>query len=124
MISLTTPVAVPNITRIQVVAFQADEEANEGVVTVELRSPAGSNRVYRRMKLAVRNGKSEGLALNASPTGYQDLVSDIVVDTPTGFDTVLAAYVGAANKAARLRAVETALISLGVLGSGLGGTVS
>ncbi len=122
MIALTTPVAIPNITRIELLGVSFVDDASIAVVRIAVRSAPAGNRV-REIELTVRNGVSLGLAVNATPRHWNDSVETGPVTTPTGYDTLEAAYSGG-TKPARKRAVESALLTLGVIGASLAGTVS
>lgn len=122
-ITLTTPIAVPNITRIKVADVLLFDSANVAKINVEaLSTPANGRR--KSFQLEVANGKSQSIAKNVASTQFDD---DVVysgrIDTATGYDQVEAAYRSGANKAAAYRAVETALLALGVIDATLTGTV-
>ena len=134
MITLTTPVPIPNLTRSRVIAVILDDP--QSTASVQVTIGAGGGRNLPTVSLAIRNTQlvggvpvagttSDGLAVNGAPTSLVgDLLERVAVTTPTGYDTIEAAYRSGGNKNAAFRAVEQALLTLGIFGSGLGGSVS
>lgn len=116
MLTLTTPITCPNITKARVRRLETDEDNAEVRVMVELTGP--SNRFYGNVDLAVRNGMSDRVRANPAPLRFDDLVlvDRLAVSTATGY-TDLSTLSGA-NPSARNRAAETALVSAGVLPAG------
>lgn len=118
-IVLTTPVAVPNVQRI-VLVQPPRIHAGLAVCELEIRSGGGTPRV-RKVFLSIRaggtNGRSDRLMVNATPLAFDDdiLLSPSAIDVTGADDAVEAAYRTGANKAAALRAVETYLLSSGIV---------
>jgi hypothetical protein len=114
MLTLTTPVAVPNIQKIHVDAVQLDVNANLGLVTCTVQG--GGGLVYRVITLGIRDGQSDGIRAKASPVGFTDIVEVFSVATPTGFTDLVTAYTGGIT--ARNKAAEAALLATGCLPAG------
>jgi hypothetical protein len=116
MITLTDPIVVPNLTRIRAVRWQPDDAAAAGVVTLEVRSPPATNRLYGTFDLVVANAPVAGkrLVINGLTSRYDDLVrTEGTFVVTSGFDQIETAYRSAANRAAAFRAVESKLLELG-----------
>lgn len=122
-ISLTTPIVIPNATRVKVTDLSIEDSLSRAVITVAVLSSPATGRV-RRFSLTVRNGASASLAKNATADDWSNEFALGAVDTPTGYDEVEAAYRTGANKAAGFRAVETKLLAIGVLSADFAGTVA
>lgn len=125
-IVLTSAISVPNIQR---VALVRPPRLYDGIAICdfEARSGGATPRI-KRIEVNVRNGAADGrcdvLRIKAAPASFDD---DIEVapssrEVTGAADAVEAAYRGGANKAAALRAVETYLLSAGIVT--LAGTVS
>lgn len=127
MLTLTTPIAVPNVTRIQVLAVDFDEDAEVAFVTIEARSPPATGLQYAKVRLRVANAPamSHRLARNAEPTDYTNALV-LVSQAPiaNGYTALAAAWFGAANKAARRSAAETQGLASGWIDASLAGTVA
>lgn len=129
MITLTTPIAVPNITRVRVTEVALFDASSTARIKLQVLSPGGTPRA-KDFEILVTNGAtaddtSSTLAINATTSAFDgDVVPGGRLRVVNGYDQVEAAYRAAANKAAAFRAVETLLLSLNLLPSQLGGTVS
>lgn len=119
MLTLTTPITVPNLTRLRVRRVEFDEDTSVAYVHVEAVGPGGAPPVYpgSPFVLEIRNGNSIGLRATASPASFTDRVQQFTIATPTGFTALVAAYVGA-TVAARNRGAETAGVAAGWLPGG------
>jgi len=115
MLTLTTPVSVPNIQKVHVDAVQLDGNTNIGLVTCTVQG--GGGLVYGVFQLTVKNGTSQGLRASVSPLGYMDRIELFAVSTATGFTDLDTAYAGA-NANAKNRNAETALLAAGLLPAG------
>jgi len=124
--TLTTPIAVPNVTRWRVLAPPVlSDDGTQAVVRVRFDSPPASGRRLGPFEILARNtGTSVGLALAAAPEKFDDMVTSVYLTVPNAADTIEAAYRGAGTKAAALRAVEAALLSTGLVAAALTGAVS
>lgn len=124
MITLTTPVPQPNVTRVRAISVVLNDAGSFGYVTLQLLSPPAGGRSLERV-VQITNGPCDRLIVNATPKAWDDTVTvdQTQVIVANGFDQLEAAYNGA-SRAARFRAVETALISMGVISSALSGAVS
>jgi len=129
MITLTTPITVPNITRIRVTEVALYDGQATARIKLQILSPGGTPRT-KDFEILVTNGvnaadTSSSIAANPTTSAFDgDVVQGPRVQVATGYDQVEAAYRGGANKAASFRAVETLLLSLGLIPAALGGTVS
>lgn len=124
-ISLTAAIPVPNITRI-VLARPPRFFDGAAVLDLEVRSSPANSRV-KPVQLIVRNGGADGasdvIKANPTPTGFDSdvIVQGSALEVGGLADTVETAYRSGANKAAALRAVESALLAANVVQ--LAGTV-
>ncbi len=117
MITLTTPINIPNINRIRVKTVAIDTDASTAFVVAQAQQIGGN--VYGAYQLQIVNGSCIGLRANVAPTGPTDALQGFTASAPTGFTDVVAAYTnGAGNLAAKNSAVETVLIAAGLLPAG------
>lgn len=125
-IVLTTAINVPNIQRIVLIRPPRlfDDLA---VCDLVIRSGGATPR-ERAVTVSVRNGatagRSDRLIANATPLAFDDDIRLVPSghEVVGGADSVEAAYRTGANKAAALRAVESFLLSSGIVQ--FAGTVS
>lgn len=124
MITLTTPVPQPNVTRARAISVVLNDAGSYGYVTLQLLSPPAGGRSLERV-LQITNGPCDRLIINPAPKAWDDTVTvdQTQISVANGFDQLEAAYNGA-SRAARFRAVEAVLISMGVIAPALGGAVS
>lgn len=128
-ITLTTPIAIPQGTRL-VVGFPVIDESNSGMrVPVSLFTPVASNREVAKTILSLADGTSDMVARQASPTpglNMDDPTVYFVVTqraTPTAFTDAMAALRAANNApAARRLALEAHLLAAGHIDASLTGT--
>jgi hypothetical protein len=113
MLTLTSAITVPNITRCKVKRLTIDDDSQTVFVTVDVM--AAGARVYGTYQCAVRNGSCQGLKEKSAPAGYNDIVEEVTVTDATGY-TDLATLTGTAP--ARYKAAETALEAAGLLPDG------
>lgn len=111
MLTLTSPVAVPNINRMEVVAVEPRGKINTVYVYVEVIGVGaatpnypGGNFVWQ---LAITNGVCQGIRAKSSPTSYGDRVEMFTATIATGFTDCVAQYRSGANDAAGRKNVET-----------------
>lgn len=117
MLSLTTPIAIPNLQKIHVDAVQLDGNANVATVTCSVQGAGGI--IYNVVNLQIRDagvGLSQGLRATVAPVGYTDRVEVFTVSSPTAFTDLVTAYTGAI--VARNKAAESALLAAGLLPAG------
>lgn len=131
MITLTAAISIPNVTRVEVLSVDFDEDNSVATVRIVARSPPGPNLVSPVVNIAVQNGAatavtaSQKVARAAAPAGLEfALVVVPQVNIPNGFANLLAAWFGAANKAARRRAAETQGLADGWIDASLAGAVA
>lgn len=113
MLTLTSAITVPNITRFRVKNIASDDDSQS--VTVTIDAMAAGARVYGTYKVIVKNGASQGLREQVSPGGYNDIVEVYTGNYATGY-TDLATLTG--TPAARYKAAESALLAAGLLPAG------
>lgn len=114
MLTLTTPIAVPNVQKIHVDAVQLDGNAN--VATVVCSVQGGGGLIYAIYTLQVRDGQSLGIRATVAPLGYLDRLEVFSATTPTGFSDLVTASTG--GIVARLKGAESALLAAGLLPAG------
>jgi hypothetical protein len=115
MLTLTTPITVPNIQKIHVDAVSLDGNANVASVTCSVQGTGGI--IYSVVQLQIRDGLSSGIRATVSPLGYLDRVEVFTTTTATGFTDLVTAYTG--NITTRNKAVESALLAAGLLPPGV-----
>ena len=114
MINLTANITFPNVNRWQVLAF----DIGSGRVTLRFWAPANTSPsppwVDVSFVLSDVADRSGGVALNPAPQSWSDKIIAVGL-TPSGqggvgaansFTNAIAAYRGAANASAGLRAIE------------------
>ncbi len=128
MITLTTAFPVPNGTRLLITSVSPDDDNDILRVMVTLRSPAGSSHKYSDVVLNIRNGLcdrvSRGVMGADQGTQAALLYERDALTVASGFTNALAAWKAPASRALRLQALETHLLSTGVIHANLTGTVS
>lgn len=117
MLSLTTPIAIPNLQKIHVDAVSLDGNALVGTVTCSVQGAGGL--IYSVVALQIRDagvGLSQGLRATVAPLGFTDRVEVFSVSSPTAFTDLVAAYTGAI--VTRNKAAESMLLAAGLLPPG------
>jgi len=129
MITLTTPVAIPQGTRLLIGFPQIDESNSYMVVPVALLTPAASNREVCRANIQLADGVSQMVARQASPPvglALDNPDNYFVITTratPTAFTDAMAVLRAANNTpAARRLALEAHMLSAGHIDATLTGT--
>jgi len=122
MITLTSAIAIPNLTRVRLRQPLFDDINSVLTAQIEVGTAAGGGKIYATLMLEVRNGgNSNGMRAKASPTSFADFVEGFTLGAPlaTGFDDALTAFAGGgAGLAAKLRALETWAQGVGLLPAG------
>jgi|GEM_PF-7083277 len=132
-IALTTPIAVPNVSKVHVTQCDTDDVNQVAVVRVNVMGAGG--RVYGEYIVYVANGDagnppdlskaSTGLGINGASQSYSDAFQPVKsINIVGGYDRVAAIMDGAGNRAAKMRALETLGLADGWLAAGLAGAVS
>ncbi len=127
-LTLTTPYALPNGTRLIVASARPDDDNQILNVTIEMRSAPGTDVVVSQKSLAIRNGLSDRVRRNSAPVAgtlitEAMLFDQAAVSTPTGYTDAMNAIRAAANTpAARKAALETAGLAAGWIDASLTGT--
>jgi hypothetical protein len=117
MLTLTTPVSVPNIQKVHVDAVLLDGLNNVATVTCSVQGSGGI--VYSVVNLQIRDasvGLSQGIRATVAPLGYADRVEVFSTSSATAFTDLVTAYTGAI--VARNKAAESALLAAGLLPAG------
>lgn len=113
-LTLTTPIAIPNLRFVRTDrVLDVDEDAARMKVRLSVQGTGG--RVYASPILEIANGQAQGIRATATPTGFGDVVEVFTTTTgvATAFDDVLAAY-----KANGRTGLLTALLALGLVPAG------
>jgi hypothetical protein len=127
MLTLTTPIQIPNATKIKCEAPHFDDEAV--YFECRLRVQCAGNVEYKSpfaggFKLIVRNGLCEGVEHNGAASTVDGIVQRKELVLPTGYTDLVAAYHASGNNnAVKLRNVETwaasvLLLPPGTVGAG------
>lgn len=122
MIQLTRTIPIPNINRLKVTRVDIDDEASTAIVTVEVLTVGAL--IAGTHSLTIRNGLNEQgegtstLIANPAPVRVGMMVLLSSADIALAYDNLFTAWKGGANKAARLKAVETQGITDGWLPAG------
>lgn len=128
MITLTTPISIPNVTRWRIsplAGLSIDEDQNVMVAILQFLTGA-SQLVAAQIAVRVTNGGCDKVIRNSSPTAGQS-VSDVAVLTtpiqlPSGFDNAVNAWrLGGATSALRRQALEAHFLTAGIVDSSLTG---
>ena len=114
MLTLTTPVSIPNLQKIHVDAVQLDGNANVATVTCSVQGSGGV--IYGVVQIQIHDGTSQGLRATVSPLGFLDRMEVFTAATPTGFTDLVTASTGGIS--ARNKAVESYLVTAGLLPPG------
>ena len=124
MKTLTTPVVVQNLTKIQVDKFanHLDDSPPYALVTAHVQSNDGT--VYWAGVLQVFDAQnSDVITVNANPVGFGDKIIGGRSQLTNAYSALVAADVAATgNRRAHLNAIEAACMTTGVFGEGLVGT--
>lgn len=121
MLNFTTPVNVENIQKSKLKRPLVDDDSKTLFVNCEVLGTGnvvynGKGATDGAYLLIVRNGVSKGIQVNPTPTGYLDKIEGVDVESPTAYDTAVAAYHGGGvSEGAKLKALETELKTLGIL---------
>lgn len=132
MITLTTPVPIPNCTRVEVTDVTFDEDNDIAAIRLKARTAPAANLASQVTVIQVKDGNgtaakmSEKVARAATPAGLEDvLVMVPAVNIVNGYTNLKNAWYGAANtKGARRNAAETQGLAAGWIDSSLVGTVA
>ncbi len=117
MLTLTTPIAVPNVTKVHVDSVALDSNTNTGTVVCSAQC-AGAIPYGGPVVLTVKDGQSQGLRVTASPLGILDRLEVFTTTTATGFTDLVTAYSAGGGVGAKNKAAESALLAAGLLPAG------
>lgn len=127
-ITLTTPLPVPNVTRWFVSSVRADDDNAVMTIQIDFRSAPATNQLLTRASLQIFNlitgGSSNKISRQIPIVGgnSSDVLTVSQISLPTGYDDAVAAWRGGNTPAARKSALETYLLSSGIVDSTLTGT--
>jgi hypothetical protein len=127
-LTLTTPYALPNGTRLIVASARPDDDNQVLNMTIEMRSAPGTDIVVSTKSIAVRNGLSDRVKRNSAPVAGTMITEAMLfesqaVSTPTGYTDAMNAIRAAANTpTARRAALEAAGLTAGWIDASLTGT--
>lgn len=114
MLTLTTPVTIPNLQKLHVVSVLLDGDNLLAAVVVVVQGTG--NITYGTYQLTVKDDVSSGLRAAVSPLGYNDRVEVFTTPSVGAFTALVTAYTGAIG--ARNKAAESALLAAGLLPAG------
>ena len=118
MLTLTTPITVPNVTKVHVDSVALDSNTNTATVVCSVQC-AGVIPYGGPVTLTIRDGAGQALGLRATvtPLGVLDRLEVFTHATAaTAFTDLVTAYTGAI--VARNKAAESALLAAGLLPPG------
>ena len=126
MLNLTTPVSLPNGTRLIISRVDIDDESSVVNVTFQMRSPLATDMLVSQKVIQVKNGLSDRLVRGGLPVGSSYDAAMIAIpgvqSTATGFTDAVNAWRAQATANARKVALETLGLSAGWIDSTLAGT--
>lgn len=118
--NLTTPVTIPNGTRLIFGPFSFDDDNGVLTVPVQLRTAPSADALICQTTMVIRDGESTKIARQASPAvglGVEDIQRHLIITTrttPTGYTDAFTAMRAATNtKGARRTALEAHMLSVG-----------
>jgi len=117
MLTLTTPIVIPNVTKVHVDSVALDSNTNTGTVVCSVQC-AGVIPYGGPVILTVVDGTSQGLRAKATPLGVLDRLEVFALNTPTGFTDLVTAYSSGGGVGVKNKAAETALLAAGLLPPG------
>lgn len=123
MITFTTPVQVPNATRVKVTTVLLYDEQSYARLDVQVLSPGQTPHALRFELLATDAGSCTGLRRAGTPNKFSDIIETFVLTVPNAYSQIETAYRGGGNKANAYKAVEQKLLDLGIIDATLAGTV-
>ena len=123
MKTLTAPIVVQNLTKLQVDKFtnHLDESPPFALITAHVQSNDGT--VYWSGTLQVFDARnSDVIAVNASPVDFGDKIVGGKSQLTNAYTALVAADAAATgSRRAHLNAIEAACMTVGVFGAGLVG---
>lgn len=126
MLSLTTPVTLPNGTRLIISSVSVDDDNAVMGIVIQMRSPPATDLLVAQQLVQVRNGLSDRLSRGAMLPGsqYGDalVIARSVVSTASGYTDAINAWRAQATANARKVALETLGLTAGWIDANLAGT--
>lgn len=122
MKTLTNPIKVPNIVKWSVTRCELHEDDSPpwARILVQLQGSGGSTYGTREI-IAYDNLPCTYIFANPTPSGYFDLVVMGSQTFSSAFTTISAAATGPGTRSSQLLAVESALLSIGLVDATLAG---
>jgi hypothetical protein len=123
MKTLTTPMAMPNLTKWKVLKCRdnKDDDVPSCEITIQVQGAGGV--VYCTPTLLAFDAQnSTVLQANPSPLGYGDKIISGQAQLTGAYTAIAAANGGAGNRNAQLLAVEAACLATGLVAVSLTGT--
>lgn len=120
MLTLTTPITVPNVTKIHVDSVALDSNTNTGIVVCSVQC-AGVIPYGGPLILTVRDGagNAQGIRATVTPLGVLDRLEVFAHATAaTAFTDLVAAYSAGGGVGVKNKAAESALLAAGLLPPG------
>lgn len=127
MLTLTTTIVLPNVTRADVLDQEDRRDARidpRFVLCVEYKTAAAANRSLGTFCIVARDsGNSTRVHKNPTPAGYGDVVLIGLAEVPGACTALAAAYDGAAgNRQAKREAAYAAAVAHGLVSADLAAT--
>ncbi len=117
MLTLTTPVTIPNITKLRVNSPVFDDD--NSLLTVRVDVQIAGALVVKSLACVIGNGSAQGVRANPSPLNVDDRVQVFTQSQPTGYTDAVAAYNAAGGGvSAKCKAIETYMLGVGLLPAG------
>ena len=117
MLTLTTPIVIPNVTKIHVDSVSLDSNLNLGTVVCSVQC-AGVIPYGGALAISVRDGVSQGIRATVTPLGVLDRLEVFTTATATGFTDLVAAYSAGGGVNVKNKAAESMLLAAGLLPPG------
>jgi hypothetical protein len=118
MITLTTPIVIPNVNRIRVTEVLFFDRSESARVYLSFLAAGGRS---LDTHVNVTNAGAMCLDANAAAVGFDDFLSRELREMTGAYDAIEAAYRSGATRAAAKRNVAQKLLDLGILGASLAG---
>ena len=123
MKSLTTPIVVPNIAKWKVLRVSDYQDDTPQRLDVCIQMLGNGNVTYNVVTLSIYDSQeSLFLFANAAALSYGDRISSGSKLFAGAYTTISAANKSTGNRNAQLQAVETALLTAGIIDASLAGT--
>jgi hypothetical protein len=118
--SVSPALAVPNVTRVDVLTWRCDPQTSQGTIVLAFNSTPGNGRTTGPITIEVNNGSCYGVMKNPTPNGFDDDITVKSMAIATGFDQMDAAENAVSGRVNRAKAVFNWALSVGLIDAGLG----